>query len=578
MAATPKSFTTPSLDKEQYPLRLQMLERERLFWEINWWRDLADYILPQKTRLRGQPRVNPNDGMKNNSRILDSTATKAIRNLSAGMHGGLTSPVRPWFKLNIADETLSRMGAVRQWLHDVEVRMYACLAKSNFYSSVHDLYSEIGVFGTGAILIEEDITQTVRFRTFTVGEYCISNSYGDEVDCFYRRVWLTARQMVQHFGDKCSPQVYEMLVDDPYKWFEVLHCVQPRNEREVGKIDNKNMPYEQIYMELSGEMNILEVSGYQEFPVVIPRWDTTGSEVYGRSPCMDVLPDVKMLQEMNRTELEAMHKAVNPPMIAPMSFKEKDINAFPGGISYLDVGQVEAMKPLYQANLNVRDTAVKVEKVQAAIKEGLFNDLFLMLVNRPQMTATEVNERSAEKMLVLGPIVERQQTELLDPTLSRVFSIMCRQNLVPQPPQALAGAQMRIEYMGLLSQAQKMSGTQGINALVQFTTPLAQIQPAIMDKLDLDAAVDQYADLVGAPPQIVRDQGQVGQIRQSRAQQQQAQAQAEQQAARVQQMQALGKTPVGNGQNALQQVMAENNIQPQQLQGGQQGPPQGPGQ
>jgi hypothetical protein len=542
---------------EKYIRRLHDLKNERQSWE-GLFKRISDYVLPRKGRFDRDSK--PNDGREKGDKILDDVATRALRVLAAGLQGGLTSPARPWFRLGTQDPDLSKQKGIKMWLHEVERRMYQALAKSNFYSRVHGLYTEQAGFGTGCMIEEADLKTRVRFDLFTAGEYWLATDAHGMVDTLYYERQMTARQLVQQYGLEALPkQIQSSLQDNTNRdqYWKVLHCIQPRAEFDPEKGARgvrKHMPFESVVI---CEQKIVFEGGYFEFPVLAPRWDVTGAEVYGRSPAMDVLKSVIILQEINKTELMGLHKMLNPPMKVPADYAHR-LSLLPGAENPVALSNPDAVGPLYQISPDIKAAEYKLERVENRIREGLFNDLFLMILERPGMTATEVVERHEEKLLMLGPVIERQQTELLDPLMERTYAILERHGLIPPPPEEIEGEELKVEYISLLSQAQKLVGTQSIHGLAAFVGNLAQMKPQVLDKIDEDAAVDEYADMVGAPPSVIRSADQVAQIRMARAEQeaqvrQQEQVLAAQQAAgqAAQTAKTLSETTTNNPDNAL---------------------------
>ncbi len=493
--------------------RLQALKQERRSWEAHW-RELAEYMLPKRSRfLDGGDR--PNDGAKLNSRIIDGTALRAIKVLSAGMQGGLTSPARPWFRLGTSNRDLMQRGRVRQWLHEAREIMLEALARSNFYDAVHSLYEELAVFGTAAMLVEEDDPGGIRCRTLTCGEYYAAPDPQGRINTLYRAFQMTAGQIADHRG-WTAPQTVLDMAGDPGRrdtWLNVVHAVEP----EPGRPGCRSVYF------LDGHDNAqLSAAGYAEFPALCPRWDVLSGDVYGRGPGMDALGDCKMLQEMQRTVIKALQKKTDPPLQAPARFKNEKLTQIPGGVNLVDQPGAGSIAPLYAVDLSIRDAEFKIERVQQAVRDTFYNDLFLMLAGeRRSMTATEVTERHEEKLLMLGPVLERLHCELHAPLIHRVFGILARQGLLPAPPAEAQGANLKIEFIGLLSQAQKLIGISAIQHVAGFVAQMAQAQAAlgtaeVFDKFDPDEAVDQFAEAVGVPPSIVRADEDVDGIRQER--------------------------------------------------------------
>jgi hypothetical protein len=515
---------------------LRQLTEERRRWETHW-RELCDYILPHRGRFPDQGR-GPDDGASRMDQVVDSTAYRARRILASGLQSGLTSPSRPWFKLGLAEQDLARRQEVKAWLSQVEERMREALSQSNFYNAIHALYEELSAFGTGVLHAEAGGDPTsaagaatgaaaktrtappawrgLRFQALTVGEYYLSVNMDGDIDTLYRRFTMPARAMAQRFGDKALSEPARRALDqNPYKHLEVVHLVRPRKSGA-----RTLLPYESVHFEYAGGEGLLAESGYAEFPYMVARWDVSGWDSYGRGPGMVALPDVKMLQELARDRLKAVKKAVDPPLTMPATLKDR-VKTFPGGLNYVDAASHPAARPLYQIAPDMGSLSVSIEDTRAAIRDGFFNDLFLMLASSRSsqpVTAREIAERHEEKLLVLGPVIERLHSELLSPLIDRVFGLLLSSGRLPAPPRELSGRTLKTEYISTLSQAQKMVGTQSIEAMAAFVGQMAGLSPEAMDKIDLDRVVDRYADLIGAPGEIIRSEEEVARLRQARDQ------------------------------------------------------------
>jgi len=493
------------------------------------WEELSEYIMPRRGRFLTSKS---NDGSKKNNKIIDSTGSMAVRTLSAGMMSGITSPARPWFRLATPEAALMEQSDVKQWLFGVEKKMRDIFSRSNLYNSLQTVYEELAVFGTGAMLISEDFDDVIRCYPFTVGEYGIAQSHRLQVDTFYREFNMTVAQLVEQFGmENCSDAVQTMFKSGQLdKWVEVLHVIEPNLVREYNKKDNQNMPFHSCYVEKASknERKLLE-SGYEEFPVLAPRWHVTGVDIYGRSPGMDVLGDVKALQIEQKRKAQGIDKMVNPPLQAPSSLRGQSASVLPGGVTYVDTmqGTQGGFRPTYEVNPRLAELQQDIQETQYRIQQGFYSDLFQMMMNsdRRQITAREIDERHEEKLLMLGPVLERLHTELLNPLIDRTFNIMARNDLLPPAPEELAGVTLKVEYISVMAQAQKAIGTGAIERLAGFVGNVAAAKPEVLDKFDADQSIDEYAEMLGVPPKIVVPDDIVQQIREQR------QAQMEQQMA-----------------------------------------------
>lgn len=508
---------------------VQFLENSRFDWEEQW-KAIAEYIVPRKGWFTGQPVSGGSYGRARNGKIIDGTATRAVRVLAAGMQGGLTSPARPWFRLRLTDRELMEFGPVRVWLDDVESHLYNALARSNFYQAVHGMYTELGAFGSANLYQESSDERVMNFSCLTCGEYAWATDGGGRVNTVARRSLMTATQLAAKYGEKAlSRSAQRMLRKDPYGFLEIIHLVQPRTEYIAGKKGRKNMPFASVVFEAQGDaQDLLHEGGYEEFPHMCARWDVTGSEIYGRGPGMDTLPDVKMLQEMARSQLLAVHKVVNPPMRVPTGYKQR-LNLIPGAQNFVNPNQSDALAPFYQINPDIQAVSYKIDDVRKAIREGFFNDLFLLFAgdSRSNVTAAEVMERSQEKLLMLGPVIERHQTEILDPLISRTFGIMQRAGKLPEPPPELQGEEMKIDYVSVLAQAQKQASAQAIRQLTMEVGQLSAVAPQVLDKIDFDQCVDELAAIAAVPARVIRSDDAVVRLRKQHTEAAQEQAQME---------------------------------------------------
>ncbi|ELY5798572.1 phage tail protein [Cronobacter sakazakii] len=510
--------------KEQLTKQLAQLEQERTTFEPHW-RELSDFIIPRGSRFLTSEA---NRGDRRNTKIVDPTATMANRTLSSGMMSGITSPARPWFKLATPDPEMMDYGPVKLWLETVQNRMNDMFNKSNLYQSLPLIYSSLGTFATGAMAVLEDDDDVIRTMPFPVGSYYIANSPRLSVDTCFRKFSMTVRQLVREFGlNNVSSSTKSAFENGTYeKWVDVVHAVYPNMNRETGKMNAKNKAFRSVYFEVGGDNDkVLRESGYDEFPIMAPRWEVNGEDVYGSScPGMIALGQVKALQLEQRRKAQQIDKQTNPPMIGPTSLKTQRVSLLPGDITYVDqVTGAEGLRPAYMVNPNLGDLLGDIQDTRQLINSAYFVDLFMMLqnVNTRSMPVEAVIEMKEEKLLMLGPVLERLNDEFLDPLIDRAFSMMARKNMLPPPPDVMQGMPLRIEYISVMAQAQKAIGLSSLERFVGFVGNLASAKPEALDKLDVDQAIDNYAVMSGVSPTVVVPQEQAQQTRNDRAQQQQ---------------------------------------------------------
>ena len=551
------------LPKEKALTRLGALKAERASWFLHW-QELTAYLLPRNGRYFQQDR---NKGWKRHNNIYDNTGTRALKTLGAGLMGGLTSPARPWFRLGTSDSDLMEYAPVKLWLSQCTRIMLDIFARSNTYRALHGSYLELGAFGTSAALEREDFDRVIHQYPLTVGEYCLGTDWQGRVNTIYREFEKPVVEVVGEFGlANCSSAVrslYERGSLDA--WIPIVHVIEPRSARDSSKKDAANMPFCSVYFELGGDPQTpLRESGYKEFPGLCPRWDLAGGDIYGNSPGMEALGDIKQLQQEQLRKSQGIDYMTNPPLQVPTTLKNREVERLPGGVTYYDAtNATQGIKTMFDVRLDLNHLLADIQDVRERVRGSFYADLFLMLSNQSdsRMTATEVAERHEEKMLMLGPVLERLHDELLDPLVSRTFTRMIETGLVPPPPQELQGQEVNVELISMLAQAQRAIATNGVDRFVGNLGAIAAFKPDIIDKFNADSWADRYSDMLGVDPEMIVPGDQVALIRQQRAQAQQAAQQAqvaEQQAAAAHK---LGNTPTqGGSSTALDDVMGQSNV------------------
>lgn len=547
--------------KQKIVGRWSLLKNERATW-MDHWRDMAEHIQPRSGRFLEGDR---NKGTKKNSKIINSTATRAQRIQAAGMMAGITSPARKWFKLSTHDPLLNDSPAAKAWLDALEKRYLWAFERSNIYKCLHLVYRELGTPGTAALYLEEDENDGLRGYVFPIGQYCLANSPRLQVDTLYRSLGMTVSQVVRRFTlEKCSNFVRQAWANRNLDaWVELLHAIEPNETYEEGKLGAAGKKWSSCWLEPSGEGDtVLLESGYNEFPCMCPRWETTGEDVYGSSPGMEALGDVRALQLLEKRAAQAFDKVVKPPMRAPMELQHLQASLVPGDITYTPSnGAGQKFEPAMEINPQALQAfEAKIASHERRINQAFMADLWLMFAQENNnMTATEVVERQSEKLLQLGPVMETIDDELLDPLMRRTFSILQAQGLVPPPPKELQGMELRVEYTSIMAQAQKLLGTTAIERLTSFVGNIVAVKPDVMDKIDTDQLIDEYSVMLSVPPSVVRSDEAVAALRQQRAQQMQQQQQMQQSEVMTQGAKTLSQTDTG-GDNALTRMLGSMGI------------------
>ena len=503
--------------------RFDRLKSNRQNWESHW-QEVADYMQPRKadvTKSRSK-------GDKRTELIFDSSPLQAVELLAASLHGMLTNPSTTWFSLRFKGEELSDNDEAKAWLENATEVMYKAINRSNFQQEIFELYHDLITFGTAAMFIEDDDEDVLKFSTRHINEIYISENDKGRIDTIFRKFRLTTRAAIQKFGENVSESILTKHRKDPYEEVEILHAVYPRADFDPKKQDKSNMPFESVYLE-AGTGDELSISGFREFPFVVPRYLKASHEIYGRSPAMTALPDVKMLNEMSKTTIKSAQKQVDPPLLVPDDGFILPVRTIPGGLNFYRSGTRDRIEPL-NIGANTPLGLNMEEQRRDSIRNAFYVNQ-LMMQNGPQMTATEVIQRNDEKMRLLGPVLGRLQSELLKPLIDRAFSLLIRKDLFGPIPEFLSGQDIEIEYVSPLAKAQKSAELQSIMRGIEIMGQLANVAP-VFDHLNMDKLVKHLMDIVGVPQKVLKSSSEL-QDEREQAQQQQAQQQQMQQMQQV---------------------------------------------
>ena len=530
------------------------------------WRDVRDLIVPARGRNLSGVR-DPNEEVAKDDKRINATASRALKVLSAGIQSGVTSKARQWFVLGNPNPNVNSNYEVREWYDEVQTILEGLFRRTNFYSACLHTYEEMAAFGQGAMAILEHPENVFYCKTFTAGTYWLGADQYGEVDCFFYREILTNRQMEQRYGDSLPDDIKSEIEAAKLEEKHTVVVGIFRHPQDYGLAPKDELhPVVSVHLlddsgKSGSESSFLKVSGFRSFPVMTPRWDIVDSDVYGYAPCFDVLADTKTLQAMESDILKGAAKIISPPMRVPSSMRGKGLNTAPNGLNAVDSLNADAVAPLYTTPLDIGAVQQKETLLIQDIKEGLYNSLFLALLmqDNPQMTAREVAERHEEKLLMLGPVLERIHGEFLDPVIQRVFEIAWFAGLIPPPPDYISVDGMTsIEYISILSQAQKAIGVNRIEQSVQFIGTLMAALPEVRHIMKPYEIVKMYNEMIGTPTKIFATEEEY----QSAVQQEQKQAQLANQAPAMESM-----------ANATKAISDSNMANLQALLGGQMGGP-----
>ena len=544
--------------RQKYVTRKGELWNERSTW-MPQWMEISRYLLPRNGRFLVSDR---NRGEKRHNAIYDSSGTRALRVLAAGLMAGMTSPARPWFRLATTDTGLMEFEPVKRWLNDVTELMRTVFQRSNTYRALHTMYEELGGFGTAASIILPDFDDVIRHYTLTTGEYAIGTDHRGEVSTLYREFDMTVAQIVRQFGiDSVTPTIKGLWDTGKLDaWVAVTHVIEPRADRDVRLKDAKNMPWASCYFESNGDVHgkFLRESGFKHYPALSPRWSATGGDIYGNSPGMECSGDIKQLQHEQLRKGQGIDYMVKPPVQMPTSMKNAEFNSLPGGATYVDPTTGGGIKNAFEVKLDLGYLLEDIRDIRGRIDEAFYKNLFMATLlndNAQPDTARAVAEKHEEKLIMIGPVLERLHNELLKPKIDIAFDEMLLAGIIPPPPQEMQGQPLNVEFISMLAQAQRAIGVGSIDRFVGTLGSIAGFKPDVLDKFDQDEWADRYSDMLGIDPEIVVANDKVAIVREQRAKQQAAVAAQQHAGAAADTAQKLANTPTG-GETALQDIVS----------------------
>jgi hypothetical protein len=564
----PSAETAKALGKKN--ALLKEMEQEYLLW-LPHFRELADFFLPRNyawlTRhgvATGISSPRPTAANRQTSKILNSASTEALRVLAHGLMNGITSPARPWFRLGIVGHDADSQEIPRDWsiwLEEATRRQLLVMAESNYYNAKAVQYLDLALFGVGATLIYEDFEDVIRCYNSPVGEFNIAQSNRKVVDVLSRVMSMTVRQLVQEFGeDACSDQVKEQYKKGDAALLTshtVHHLIEPNLDDGSPYVLSSSFKFREIYWE-AGQTDgrVLRLAGFRENPVSCPRWEVTGNDTYGTSPAMDALADVKQLQVAAKQRIVAKDKMNRPPIVADRALKGDPTAFLPGGVSFVPSASTVGAKPIYTVQPPLQEMTQEILELIDMIRRTLYNNLFRNISNLDTTrTATEIAARQAEDLVLLGPVLERNESEALSVEIKRIFSIMLRKNLFPPLPPNFPVDSLDIRYISILADAQRASTTGAIERYMGAIGQLAGAFPDILTAVDSFELLSVYGERLGVPAKITRSREQ---IEAEKAAQQGMQEMAA--AAQIGKdvgaaTQSLASAEVGTGASALDQIM-----------------------
>ena len=502
----------------------------------NQWRELSDWIAPHRGILNSEDMA-PN-GERRNKDAFTSTAQIALGKGASGITSGMTPRNISWFEPDFEEEELIEASGARAYLDAIDLRMKATLERGGFYQAIHAFNTDL-LWAGCAMLYAESSEQTIlRFECLQVGTYAVQLDVDGGVESVYRTLAMSPMKIASVFGKSAmSEDLQKKLERQPYELVRVYQLVRPREWRDPQKIDKKNMPYQSVYWTDNAE-KVLHEGGYHEMPFFFAVWHE-GNTPYGTGPGDVALNDSRQIDKMERSKLLGLGKLVGPPVQADSSLKGV-LKLGQNEINYVDGDKtIRPILEMTQFAHAIQYLQGEIQTVSQRLEQELMASVFASVPfdQRPKdMSATEFLERKRETMQQLGPVMSAYEPHVLMPVLHRVANTLDREGLLPPPPQSLWGVPLAIkmDFISPMANALRQTGAEATRALLNEVLMLAQADPNVLDKIDLDQCVDEMAYGFGASGKVVRADDDVQKIREMKAQQQMQMMQMQQMQAEAQ--------------------------------------------
>ena len=518
-------------DIENLIKKYESIKGLRGTWEEHW-EEIAERLIPREMGFVGKREK----GEKRTQKVFDSRPMLALNRCSSVLDSMITPAQSRWSFIKSTNPALNRIHEVRKYHEEVNRILYASRYRpaAGFVGQNQERWTSMAAFGTGLLFV--DYAGGTRYRHVSLRDCYLLENHQGLIDTVYRRIMLTARQAAQQFGVDDLPDKIKKALENPNRHaeeFEYFHVTMPNEDYFPGYIGYMGKPFVSIYVCMTSRNMMGSVQGYGSFPYSVSRYVMAPDEVYGRGPGVMALPDIKMLNEMSKTDIKASHKLVDPPLLmhddGVMGNGAKEINATPGSLISGGVSRDgrQLIQPLHTgARVDIADS--KMEQRRLAIDDAFLVTLFQILVETPRMTATEAMIRTQEKGMLLTPTMGRQQTEAIGPLIEREIELLANNFKLPPMPEVLieAGTEYEVMYDSPLSRMQQAEQLVGVQRAVELLTPMAQIDPAVLDVLNQDEIAQLTVRLSGMPADTINSPQKIRQIREDRARQQQAEQMA----------------------------------------------------
>lgn len=495
-----------------YIERMKQFESDRANWD-NLYQDCADFGMPQNNQI-----INKRAPGQTRPDLFDTTAEESNIQLAAGLYSFMFPTDGRAFALEIEDPELREDDDVKQWFEETTRTIHKHLVSSNFRETFYEYLKGLGAFGTADMHVKRGKKKPLVFRNYYIRGIYIDRDSDGEVDTIFRGFEYTARQAVQEYGEDNLGEKVLRAFKNPkqknVKKFKFIHALHPRDDYDLSKDDSVNMPIASVHISRE-DKKIVKTSGFPEMPDFVSVFDRDDTENLGRSPMMKKLPDIKMANAMQQVRIKGWEKQVDPPVLIPDDGSIWPLATQPGGVIYYRAGGDKPDWFEFKGDLSRLEDAILT--TQQSIQRGFFLDMFDPLVDRQNMTATEVMARVEQKMRFLTPIIGRLQSGLFNPMINRIINLLGRQGLLTEQPEQIIDKEFSVMYLGRLALAMRTLETEGLQKTLEQWAPLAaQNMTEWLDNLDVDQAFRDSARNNGVPAPWLKDIKRVAEQRATR--------------------------------------------------------------
>jgi hypothetical protein len=484
------------------------------------WRKSYQYTYPMRQHGFFGEIVTAENGLAELSRLNDSTTTEAVRNWASHMISGMTPSNALWFGLYMSGQAENE----KRFLSQAARVIWENIHNSNFDSLAFEAMIDAACAGWFVLYIDESKDGGYHFELWPIPEcYIASSRPGQPVDTIYRKFKLRADQAMNQYGDECSEKIKEAIANNkPHEKFEFVHAIYPRESGDANSKFAKNLPFASVHVELKTKTTVRE-SGYHEFPCCVPRYMLIPGTPYPVGPVYDALPDAATLNKLREFEFANLDMAVGGLWIAEDDGVLNPRAIKIGARRVIVANSVDSMKPL-QSSTDFNVAFMSEDRIQGQIRKILLADVLPPLEGQPR-TATEINERMAWLRQMLGPVYGRLESEYLQVMIQRCFGLALRAGALGKPPQSMDGRTWHVRYESPLARAQKMNEVAAIDQYVSGLMAAAQVDPSVLDNIDLDKAAKYRAEALGVPADLIPIEKDIAERRSERKQMQEQEQQ-----------------------------------------------------